>query len=315
MNVIFGSGIIGLLARKILGSSWKVIPFYRSRFFSFNPALDDNFVIHDKQIEPFITDLYGHPLPVFMYKRGWSIGGHIVPEYDASLCGDWLTKIFGQEVPPQSEVYHNKRMSLFVYDLRVNELYQSLVNEYLEDLKTESALGEITQIGQHHFVRNGNRVDFDNAVSTIPLDALCRLMNVQVKLPSKTIHYLHIETEDLNFEGYNQLWVVDKAFSFYKATNVAKNRFLIYCHEEIPNPGIYFMGFIPKFDIIDGTSIENALPMGPSPKLDNLEQAGIYCVGSYAQWDWCMDVGSCMMRLLRYAQREFKPAKMKIIKP
>jgi hypothetical protein len=225
MNVIFGSGIVGLLARKILGPSWKVIPFYRSRFFSFNPALDDNFIIHDKQIEPFISDLYGHPLPVFIYKRGWSVGGHIVPEYDASLCGDWLTKMFGQAVPPQSEVYHAKRMDLFVYDLRVNELYQSLVNEYLEDLKTESALGEITQIGQHHFVRNGNRVDFDNAVSTIPLNALCRLMNVEVELPSKTLHYLHIETENLNFEGFNQLWVVDRIFSFYKATNVAKNRY------------------------------------------------------------------------------------------
>jgi len=315
MNVIFGSGIIGLLAKKILGESWTVIPFYRSRFFSFNPALDDNFIIHDKQIEPFITDLYGKSLPVFMYKRGWSVGGQIVPEYDASLCGDWLAKLFGQEIPPQSEVYHRDRMSLFVYDLRVNELYQSLVNEYLESLKVEAAKGEITEIGQHYFIRDGKREDFDNAVNTIPLDALSSLMNIQVDLPSKTLHYLHIETEDLNFEGFNQLLVADNIFSFYKATNVAKNRFLIYCHEEIQNPGIYFMGFIPKFDIIDGTSLERALPMGPSPKLNNLEQAGIYCVGSYAQHDWCMDVSSCIMRLLRYAQREFKPAKMKTITP
>lgn len=315
MNVIFGSGIVGLLARKILGPSWIIIPFYRSRFFSFNPALDDNFIIHDKQIEPFITDLYGKSLPIFMYKRGWSIGGQIVPGYDTSLCNDWLTKIFGQEVPPQSEVYHNNRMNLFVYDLRTNELYQSLVNEYLDNLKVEAAKGEITEIGPHYFIRNSKHEDFDYSVSTIPLDALCRLMNIQVKLPSKTIHYLHIETENLNFEGFNQLWVVDNIFSFYKTTNIAKNRFLIYCHEEIPSPGIYFMGFMPKFDIIDGTSLEHALPMGPSPKLDNLEQAGIYCVGSYAQHDWCMDTGSCVLRLLRYAQREFKPAKMKIIAP
>lgn len=315
MNVIFGSGIVGLLARKILGSSWKIVPFYRSRFFSFNPALDDNFIIHDKQIEPFIKDLYGRNLPVFPYKRGWSISGQIIGQYDAGLCNDWLNKLFGQAVPPQSEIYHRDRMVLSVYDLRVNQLYQSLVNEYLEELKAESEKGEITEVGQHYFVRNGHREDFDHAVSTIPLHALCDLMKSPVELPTKTIHYLHIETEHLNFEGFNQLLVVDNFFSFFKATNIAPNRYLIYCHEDIPSPGIYFMSLIPKFDIIDGTTLEKALPLGPTPKLDNLENAGIYCVGSYAQHDWCMDVGSCIMRLLRYAQREFKPAQMKIIKP
>ena len=315
MKVIFGSGIVGLLARKILGPTWKIIPFYRSRFFSFNPALDDNFIIHDKQLEPFITDLYGKSLPLFVYKRGWSVGGHIVPEYDKNLCQDWLAKMFGPDIPPQSEIYHANRMNLFVYDLRVNGLYQALVNEYLEELKAESAKGEVTFIGPHHFIRNGQREDFDNAVSTIPLDALCRLMNITVNLPSKTIHYLHVETESLNFEGFNQLLVADNIFSFFKATNVAKNRYLIYCHEEIPNPGIYFMGFLPKFDIIDGTSLEHALPMGPIPKLNNLETAGIYCVGSYAQHDWCMDVGSCALRLLKYAGRDYKPQQLTSFKP
>jgi len=48
MNIILGSGIIGLLAKLILGQDWKIIPFYRSRYFSFNPALDDNFIIRDE---------------------------------------------------------------------------------------------------------------------------------------------------------------------------------------------------------------------------------------------------------------------------
>jgi len=315
MNVIFGSGVVGLLARKILGPSWKVVPFYRSRFFSFNPALDDNFIIRDDQLDPFIHDLYGQSLPIYVYKRAWSIGGQIIPEYNSGLCKDWLAKIFGGEIPPQSEVYHANRMNLFVYDIRVNGLYQNLVNEYLDDLKTEAARGEVTAIGDHFFVRDGKREDFDNAVSTIPLDSLCKLMGVNVSLPSKTAHYLHIETDVLNFEGYNQLLVVDGVFSFFKATNVASNRYLVYCHEEIPNPGIYFMGFLPRFDIIDGTSIEHAIPMGSCPKLDNVERIGVYCVGSYAQWDWCMDVGSCILRLLKYAQREFKPAPMKTVLP
>lgn len=315
MNVIFGSGVVGLLARKILGPSWKIVPFYRSRFFSFNPALDDNFIIHNDELEPFISELYGRKLPIFAYRRAWSIGGEVFSEYDPSICKDWLSKIFGSRVPPHSEPYHRNHMTSFVYDLRVNELYQSLVNENLQELKSESAKGTVTEIGQHYFIRNGQREDFDRAISTIPLDALCRLMGRPMDLPAKTLHYLHLYTEHLDFEGFNQLLVVDDMFSFFKATNVAKNRYLIYCHEEIPNPGAYFMGFMPKFDIIDGTSLERALPMGMMPKLTNLERDGIYCVGSYAQHDWCMDVGSCILRLLRYAQREYKPAQMKTIKP
>lgn len=315
MNVIFGSGIVGLLARKILGPSWKVVPFFRSRFFSFNPALDDNFIIRDEQLDPFIKDLYAKSLPVFVYKRAWSIAGQVVPEYSSGLCNDWLAKTFGSEVPPQSEIYHANRMNLFVYDIRVNGLYQALVNEFLPELKEEAAKGEVTTVGDHFFVRNGQKEEFENAVSTVPLDALCGLMNANIELPSKTLHYLHIETEDLNFEGFNQLLVADDAFSFFKVANIAKNRYLFYCHEEIQSPGIYFMGFMSKFEIIDGTSIENALPMGSSPKLDKIEDYGVYCVGSYAQWDWCMDIGSCALRILKYAGRDFKPAPMKIIEP
>lgn len=316
MNVIFGSGIVGLLAKLILGPSWKIVPFYRSRFFSFNPALDDNFIIRDDDIDPFVREMLADiGLKIFIYRRAWSIQGELMSEWDAGLCQDWLFKIFGSQIPQQTEIYMQNRMNLSVYDIRLNVLYQQLVNTFLDELKQESTKGTVTAVGNHHFIRNGVREDFDNLVSTIPLNALCQLMGNNQELPAKTIHYLHLQTEELDFEGFNQSLVVDPIFSFYKATNVAPNRFLVYCHEEIPDPGIYFMNFMSKFDILDGTSVAEAIPMGPVPKLANLEQAGIYCVGSNAQWDWCMDVGSCILRLLRYAERGLKPGgKFKEIK-
>jgi hypothetical protein len=218
-----------------------------------------------------------------------------------------MAKLFGQQVPPQTEPYMLNRMSLFVYDIRINQLYERLQTTYIEELKKEVQKGEVTEIGDHYFIQGGIRHDFENAVSTIPLDALLRLMNQEPKLQSKTVHYLHIQTEDLDFEGMNQVFVVDQLFSFYKATNVAPGRFMIYCHEEMPNPGVYLMSFIQKFDILDGTSIEGAIPMGQIPKVDILDQNGIFCVGSSAQWDWCMDVGSCILRMIRYSQRGNKP--------
>lgn len=308
MNIIFGSGIVGLLAKLLLGPSWTVVPFYRSRFFSFNPALDDNFIIHDDDIEPFVKDLTHEIKPqTFPYRRAWSIQGHLLETWDASVCRDWLFKVFGTDPPPQSEPYYRDRMTLRVYDIRINEIYRHLVNQFMPDLKVEAEKGQVTEVGDHYFIRNGVRCDFDRAISTIPLDALCKLMNSNVQLPAKDAHYLHIKTDSLDFEGFNQALVVDQMFSFYKATTIAPGRYMIHCHEDIPNPGVYFMSLLSSFEIIDGTSIERAIPMGLMPNLSAVEQAGITCVGSYAQWDWCADVGSNILRLIRYANRGNKP--------
>jgi hypothetical protein len=309
MKIIFGSGIVGLLARLILGPSWVVVPFYRSRFFSFNPALDDNFIIRSDEIDPFISELTKIRPMEFPYKRAWSVQGHLTQQWDVDLCSDWLYKLFGTNIPSQSEPYLKNRMTLPVYDLRSNEIYSMLLGHYIDMLKEESAKGSVTEIGDHYYVQGGVRKEFDAAINTIPLDGLLNLMNINnISLPAKDLHYLHVSTTDLDFEGANQTLVVDQMFSFFKVTNIAENRYLFYCHEDIPNPGAYLMPIIQKFDIIDGTSIERALPMGPIPNQSFLEDFGIYSVGSYAQWDWCMDVGSCILRLIRYANRGNKPA-------
>lgn len=304
MNVIFGSGIVGLLAKFILGESWTVVPFYKSRFFSFNPALDDNFVIADDEIDPFITEITSEVKPQrFEYRRAWSIQGHLLPTWNVDLYNDWSYKIFGNDKPPHAGVYYKDRMNLRVCNIRLNELYNTLVKRYMDELTIESKKGTVTEIGDHYFIRNGVRSDFDKAINTIPLNILYSLRGKRIQLKAKNVHYLHIQTKDLNFEGFNQVLVVDPYFSFYKVTNVAPERYLIYCQEDIPDPGAYLMSIIPKFDILEGTMIENAIPLGPIPNTSDLDDSGITCIGSYAQWDWCADVGSNILRLIRYANK------------
>lgn len=315
-NIILGSGIVGLLAKKILDAatseSWTVVPFYRSRFFSYNPALDDNFIIYSDKIDKCLKEIVGtQDIPLFFYRRGWSYQGSIFKSYDAGLFNLWSTKVFGSEVPSQLSLYFDGKMDLTIYNLRTNELYQGLMNSILADLKTEAAKGQVTEVGDHYIIRNGVREDFDNCVSTIPLHKMFELTHTTGDLPSRTLHYLCVQTEELNFEGCNQLLVADAAFPFYKATNFAPGKYLLYCQEEITNPGAYLMSMFSKFDILDGTTIQNALPMGETPNLSALEAKGVYSVGSYAQWDWCMDAGSCIIRLLGYAQRDFKPQQKK----
>lgn len=307
MKAILGSGVVGLLARHILGPEWKIIPFHRSRFFSFDPALDDNFIVADPEIEPFVNELTKDIVArTFPYTCAWSIGGEIIRGFDSGLCYDWLYKVFDGKAPPHATPYLSSHMNFNVYDVRINKLYQNLVSQYMPEIMAEQEKGIPTHIGPHTITRNGVTEDYTRLISTIPLPTLCDLIKVPIDLPSRTVHYIHLQTEDLNFEGVNQQWVVDNIFDFYKVTNIAPNRYLFYFHNDIPNPGVYLMSMIRKFEIIDGTSIVGAIPQGPSPKLENLEAIGITCLGSYAQWDWCMDIGSCIKRLLRMVGRNMK---------
>jgi len=314
-NVIFGSGIVGLMA-KVLLPDWKIVPFAKSRFFTFNPALDDNFVICDGEIDGAVKDLTASPtIQTFLYQRAFDVGGHIFTKYDDGLCQDWLQKFFGTQQPPQATPYLRDRLNLMVYDLRVNKLYESLLNRFMPEIQREHGLGKVTEIGDHYFVRNGIREEFDNAISTIPLNVLFGLMKYASVLETKPVHFLHVETPNLDFEGCNQLWVVDRQLAFYKVVNVARNRYLFYCHEEIQRPGQYLMALMRDFEILDGTSVSDYTTVGPAPQLDWLENKGLYCIGSYAQWDWCMDVGSCLLRTIRYAGRGFKPFRPVAIRP
>ncbi len=314
MNVILGSGLIGLLARHILGPSWRIVPFYRSRFFSFNPSLDDNFLIRHNELDELVKEFQSSDR-IFFYKRVWSIGGQLVPTYDAGLCNDWMNKLFAGQVPPQAPLYYKDQMVSSVYDIRLSDLYINLMNRYMDEITAEKDKGLPTEIGSHYLVRNGVKEDYTKMLSTIPLNALCKLLKIDLKLPTLPMHYIHVESPELNFEGANQALVVDPVIDFMKVTNIAPNRFLFYLPKELQHPGIYLGQFMTKFDILDGTSIDNVIPQGPTPKLNNLEGMDIFCVGSSAQHDWCMDVSSCILRLLRYAGRSAKPAKLKELGP
>lgn len=310
MKYILGSGLIGLLARHILGPTYTIIPYYKSRFFSFNPSLDDNFLVRDPRTDPFVIQLNGSLGPVFMYNKAWSVNGSLVRRYDADLCHNWLYKLFGAAIPSQSESYVKSHMEFFVYDLRLNQLYQRLLDMYDAEIKKGLALGQVTNVGDHNIEIGGKRNEFESIVSTIPLNSLYKHMGVTTILKAKALHYLHIQSDELDFEGANQVMIADATFDFYKVTNIAKGRYLFYSHVDIPNPGVYFMQFMKSFEIIDGTSIQDALPCGEVQNVPMLDAYGITCVGSNAQWDWCMDVSSCIIRLLKMADQK---STMKIV--
>jgi hypothetical protein len=296
-GVILGSGIVGLLAKEILGDQWLVIPFSRSRFYSFRPALADNFIIRDERIDDLIAHFGGKIS--FIYKTFYSLGGSLLPPDDLIING-WLNKIFGQEVPSQALPCIKSRGDHFVYDIKVNQLYNQLQIKYGQNLIDNSNKGVVSEIGDHYIIWGGKRIEFDHMISTIQLSKLYELTRVPYhKLSTAQVWYYHVETSGLNFEGANQVLVVDDYINFFKVSNIAKNRYMFYFLRDVPIPGPYFMQFMQQFELIDGTTIAEAIPKGQKPDLAMLNNLGIECIGAMAEHDYFMDLGSCLIKLLR----------------
>lgn len=294
---ILGSGIVGLLAREILGDEWEIVPYGRSRFYSFKPSLADNFIVRDERIDDFITHIGGKIASLYSIK--YSLGGHILP-YSTEVCDLWLGKTFGMESPSRARPYMGARQVFSIYDIRINVLYEQLQNKYKSELHKKHT---VTKIGDHYIIINGERVEFDKIVNTIPLNVLSSTLGINQysNLTSRQVWYYHIKTDELDFEGSNQLLVADQ-YKFYKCSNIAKDRYLFECNEDLQLPGQYFMYFMNKFDLIDGTTMQNAIPCGERPNMEALDKLGVFNVGSYAEWDWCACVGSNILRLLKFKE-------------
>jgi len=301
MKFIFGSGIVGLLARKILGPSYKLIPFGKSRFYSFNPALQDNYLVYNESytdiIKPYLDSTFKHT-----YKLAWSIGGMLHGKYDEGICQDWCHKLFGKNIPPQTEPIYKTRFELELFDIRLNQLYNKLLQEYQNEIKDNLKYGDPISIRDGIIRFEKSALEYETIISTIPLDIMAQYVGKQIPTPAIDIHYLHVQTGKLDFEGHHQILVSDRIIDFYKVTAVAPGRYLFYFNKEMENPGIYLLNIIGQdFDILEGTSIKRAIPAGPMPDLSTLEEIGIYSIGATAQWDWCLDAGSAILRILNFA--------------
>lgn len=306
-NIIFGSGIVGLMAKRILSGNWTIVPFSKSRYYSFAPPLADNFISRDKEIDEPINEMTGSN-DIGLYKRCYSDNGRLITSHNDTALQLWLFKIFGDKILTHAQSYFSQRLSISVYKTHVSTLYSKLQEIYLPELKLEANKGAVTEIGPHYFMRGSERVDFDNAITTIPLSAMCKLARVNVDLHAKNEYLTLVQSKLIDLEGSNQSFVVDNIIDFYKVTEVSRGFYLFHFLSDIKNIGAYLLPIINNADIIDGTMIAESIPSDDIPDLSWLENWGIYSIGSHAQWDWCADVGSNLLRLVRYAKRGYKPA-------
>ena len=132
------------------------------------------------------------------------------------------------------------------------------------------------------------------------MDALLELMGEHFPCPCGDTWYYHLRTKSLDLEGATHIYVADPEIEFYKATKLTDVDYLFYAKKQIKMPGSYFNAWIDKFDLVAETNVDKAVPHGPIPDLPAVKDADITCMGRSAVWDDCLDVGSCIKRLLKF---------------
>lgn len=291
---VFGSGLVGLLARKMLGPEYKIIPFGKSRFYTYNPATADNFIISNPSIDYCMRDMFG-VIEKYQYRRGYSYRGELTTCND-DMITQYLAKTCDFDIPPHASHYYKNQSQFEVYNIRCNELYSKLVEEYNDEIKKGLELSAVKSLTQDIITfSNGKSIQYDEIINTIPMNVMLDLMGTTHNLKANPAYIIHLMTDDINIEVFNQVFVIDPQLDFYKVTRISQNRYLFYFLNDSVSHGIYLMPIIRgQFDIIDGTKIDNYILKGGIPKWQNPK---IKNIGSYAQWDDCMDVGSCIYRI------------------
>jgi hypothetical protein len=308
MNYIIGSGLIGLIARKLLGDKWRLISQKKSRYFSFLPALADNYIVFDKNIDDFVKTL--SPLAsrnMLSYKRSFSYAGQLLSSENEMTTTPYLHKIYGENVPTLAA--KSIRTSFFTYHITPQELYEELVEKNInhdDDFIQSQVVGIDIKERKIRIEENNlvSEFDYDKIICTAPLDALVKWTKQNLELESKPICYYHIRTDKIDSEGANEILICDHDILFFKATMIDKGLWMFWAFDDIDNPHNYFGQFLDyQLDILEVTRVNDAMPLGEPPDLSVLEANDIYCVGSNAQWDDLMDVSSCINRLLRLSKR------------
>lgn len=293
---ILGSGIVGLLARHILGPEWKIIPFKRSRFYSFIPALADDYVVVAPDMAGILSDLGFFPQNK-RYIKAFSFNGELIFSEQSFAKSLYHLKLFGQNPHPAASIL--TKTDLIVFRTTASEMYDKLLNLYKLEIQTNKDLyGEVESISGNHIKTNKTEFDFDKLVSTIPFDSLTTYMGQPRDLPALDVWYYLVKAPTLNFEGAMDVLVADAAFDFFKVSHVAPQTYLFSCMRDLGNPATYLGAFLNNnLEVQRNTSIAKAVPIGVPPDLASFETTGIYPVGCHGQWDMFMDVSSSIKRL------------------
>ena len=308
MNIILGSGVNAFAARHILGSDYKIISAGPSRFYKFNPAPADNFIYVNNNLKPLesvLSTLIGKRKAD--YRCAWSNYGKITRGYDQVNVMSWLAKLFGVYVPSHIPYVLQNRFEFQVYENRINNLYSALYEKH-KDTMLEYNIDSIDKIEPHKIsMKNGQIIEYEKIISTIPLNDFIKLIGyADLNLKSIGVSAIRVRSNELDFEGFNQLWIVDPEITFYKSQIVKEDEYIFYFNYKVEQPAKLLSPYIKDFDLLTGTWIDGAIPAGELPHTSILNEFDVINLGMSAQWDYGMDFSSCLFRIMQISDGVIK---------
>jgi len=296
---ILGSGLIGCLAKRMFPSA-EIIPFKKSRYYSFETPLADNFIICHKEIDPFMSEICpADKIPILM-KSSFSYYGQLIATPPVELLQMYLQKVY-QEYPD----YYPKLLKSIhgVYQTTAMKLYDKLQDKLQLDINESIRnYGEMISIDTKAktITMRNKKMEYEKIISTIPLDALVKFCGFDLDLKSFSVCLYNITSEKIDLEGNDYCYVADKYIDFFKVVRLGQHSYMFWCKDAIQDPYKFFGSFLThNIDIVETFRISNMMPIGNPPSLQMFQDADIYCIGSNAQYDDMVDVSSAILGLLR----------------
>lgn len=297
MKFILGSGLIGRIARD-LHPNHKFIPFGKSRFYNFNPPLAENYIISHEKVSPYLKKFrpYDIALSTKEFKRPFSLGGNLL--YTSNFTSTpYLNKVYNQIGEVQKILISNTVLKVYS-DITPLDVYNELCSTQdvvlKEDLLKYGKLNNIN-INDHTISTTTGTYEYESIISTIPLDSLFKLSNIDRSLESRPAWIYLIQTRALDFEGANEVLVVEDYIDFFDVVKINENTYIFKSLNEIKDPNKYFSAFINgDFVVRNSTYIQSYIPLG-KPEKSGLDD--ILLVGSLANWDDFCDVSTSINML------------------
>jgi hypothetical protein len=299
---ILGSGLVALACRKILGNDWNIIPFGPSRFYTEKITWGDNYIVYDNIIADLINGWPFDKIPMF-YKRPFSFGGQLL--YNMNFINSFLEKS-EIEINPISCQYFKTDFAAFNFS--TTALWKYLVKQNLDNIK--SFYSQHQNIKGIEFIKNDciwlktnddkhEKLEYDQLISTIPFNSIADMVNIKDKCDYIPCYYYLIKDDKIDLEKSNQILVCDSVIPFNKCTRIKNGIYLIEVYKEYyENPyEIFKTVFSDSFDILTTHFINDAIPKSYKFNKKFFEEKNIILIGSNAQCDPLMDIGSCLKRV------------------
>jgi len=268
---ILGSGLVAFLAH-YLRPDWDIIPVGKSRYYKLQIPPCDDYILYHKDIEEPLKKL-GSKTPIY-FKRAFSYNGQIIYNLNSPFITEWKTKAKYKRNLPDIN---------FSFDITgqqiLSKIEQQCLQSFTDFLQREEKIKNIDTT-QKIINTTHRQLDYDQIISTVPLNYLYDLCGIRHELKSTDLYSYFIETDQLDFEGATELLVVDELIPFYKCTALGKNIYRFMSLEEINDPNPLFKLFIKRFNLIGFIKLNRAIPDGGDIQTIN----DIKPIGDSAKW-------------------------------